>query len=105
MLKFVRVVGDSLEPAFRDGDYVLVISTSWISGRLKPGDVVVFEQPPYGRMIKRIAGIQPERGELTVEGSHPASVDSRLFGAIQTRRVAGKVVWHICRPVEPQGQV
>lgn len=95
MLKFVKVTGESLSPFFESGDYVLVLGRRWWRRALRPGDVVVFHHPYYGRMIKRVE--QACGGELFVVGSHPESTDSRAFGAIPEAWASGRVLWRLAR--------
>ncbi len=93
MFRILRITGDSLAPAYRDGDFVLIATGA---RRLQVGDTVVFRHPRYGTLIKRIAAIQPD-GSLWVIGSHPRSVDSRTFGPVPRAAVLGRVRWHIRR--------
>jgi signal peptidase I len=89
-----RVSGYSLWPLYDDGDYVLALHPT-LAGTIKPGDVVVFRHPAYGTMIKQVEHIVPGSNDLYVTGTHERSTDSRDFGAISSRSVIGKVVWHI----------
>ena len=91
LLQFIRVSGESLAPRYRDGDFVL-ISGLWLR-RLRPGDVVVFEQPGYGLLIKQIRTIGSD-GSLEVIGEGEGSVDSRIFGPVQRHTVLGRVILH-----------
>ena len=70
---------------------------AWL-GLLRPGDAVVFQQPAYGLLIKRVEGISPDGSRLEVRGTHPDSVDSRRFGLIDKRSLAGVVLAHIKKP-------
>lgn len=111
----VTVVGESMEPALRSGDRVLVRRTT--PARLRLGDVVVVTASPGpagppGRtrwMVKRIAALpghgvpqavvgtvrmsRVPSGRLVLLGDNAAlSVDSRLAGFYGTERVLGRVV-------------
>jgi signal peptidase I len=90
MFRFFKVTGDSLRPEVEDGDIVLLLTwrRMW---RLKPGDRVVFHQPTYGRLIKKIERLGPGEGQVFVTGTHAASVDSYEFGPISTRQIIGVV--------------
>jgi nickel-type superoxide dismutase maturation protease len=99
MCRFIRVTGDSLFPAYNEGDFVLISKIPFIFNLIKPGDVVVFEHKVYGTMIKRVAQISPDRSLYTVIGSHEFSVDSRQFGAIERKAMLGKVMWRVARPI------
>lgn len=98
MLRVLKVTGDSLEPDYRSGDYVVVARIPAALRRLRPGDVVAFRHPAYGLMIKRIVRLEAENSALYVVGTHPNSVDSRSFGPVAVESVIGKVVWRIARP-------
>ena len=92
LLKILHVQGDSLAPRYQNGDYVLI--TGWGAKRARPGDVVIFDHPGYGRLIKRVESIEP-CGALRVRGDDIDSVDSRRFGPVPLSAVLGRVIWHI----------
>jgi type IV secretory pathway protease TraF len=46
-------------------------------------------------MMKKVERVVPDRDEIYVVGTHGNSVDSRQFGAISTKALVGKVIWHI----------
>jgi nickel-type superoxide dismutase maturation protease len=94
MIKFIKVTGDSLSPAYKEGDYVMLVTVPFFS--FKRGDTIVFRQPQYGTMIKNIDSIDSDK--IFVVGTHPRSTDSRQFGPIQRGDVVGKVIWHIKKP-------
>jgi signal peptidase I len=94
MLKLLKISGDSLTPDYQDGDFVIISKIPFFFKPPTHGDVVAFHQPGYGLLIKRIESIRPN-GEVDVIGSHPESIDSRVFGAIRREDILGKVVWHI----------
>lgn len=91
-LRIYKIRGNSLSPAYQDGDFVLC------AGLRQPrsGQMVVFDHARYGRLIKRIERIEPD-GKLFVLGDDIDSVDSRTFGPIDPAAVRGRVVWHIAR--------
>lgn len=93
LFKIVRIRGDSLSPLYRDGDYVIASGQRSRLSRLRPGDVILFRQPGYGQLIKRIERIEP-CGSLFVLGSAPDSTDSRVFGPVPRSAVSGVVVAH-----------
>lgn len=57
---FVR--GQSMEPAFENGDYLIIDEISYRFGSPQRGEVVVFKYPqnPSQRYIKRIVGLPGE---------------------------------------------
>lgn len=65
------------------------------SGKIRAGDVIVFRQPGYGTLIKRVRRVLDEDRAFDVSGSQIQSADSRNFGAVPRERVFGKVIWHI----------
>lgn len=98
MLKLIKITGNSLEPEYNEGDYVVIATLAAILRRLQPGDIVIFEHPVYGTMVKQIQSIDPQAGELFVVGTHPQSTDSRHFGPIPQNWLTGKVLWQIPLP-------
>lgn len=61
---FVR--GQSMEPNFHNGDYLIVDEISYRFGEPQRGEVIVFEYPhdPSVRYIKRIIGLPEETIEV-----------------------------------------
>jgi signal peptidase I len=94
MLKLLKISGESLSPEFKHGDFVLVSKIPFLLDPPSTGDVIAFQQPGYGLLIKRIQE-DHGNGEFEVIGNHPESVDSRIFGAVKGKNIIGKVVWHI----------
>lgn len=94
MLKLLKISGDSLAPEYQIGDFVMISKIPFLFVPPSTGDIIAFRQPGYGLLIKRIQQITPD-GELIVVGSHPESVDSRVFGPIKKENILGKVFWHI----------
>lgn len=60
------VQGESMEPGFLDGDYLLVNQISYRLGQPQRGDVIVFKAPPEPdtNYIKRIVALPGETVEL-----------------------------------------
>jgi signal peptidase I len=98
MLRRIKVSGLSLSPEFEEGDFVVTVKVPFFLHLLKPGDIVVFQLAPYGRMIKRVQWTNLESKQVYVIGNHPNSIDSRHFGPIGAKNLIGKVIWHIPRP-------
>ena len=97
MLHLLKVTGDSLAPEYQGGDFVLISKIPFLFSSPARGDVIAFHQPGYGLLIKRIREITSD-GLLEVAGSHPDSVDSRVFGTVRQSDLLGKVIWHIRKP-------
>ncbi len=98
MFRILKVTGNSLTPKFYPGDYVLIATHPRSRKNIQQGDVVVFEHPVYGVMIKEVTHIDPATGQLHVRGTHPNSVDSARFGPISIDILIGKVRWHFSKP-------
>jgi len=96
ILSIFKIRGTSLAPEFQDGDFVLASHIPIWFRRLRVGDVVVFRQPGYGTLIKRVAEFTP-CGHLVVRGDDNGSVDSRAFGPVLPSHVRGRILWHIKR--------
>jgi nickel-type superoxide dismutase maturation protease len=92
ILSILKITGDSLAPFLQHGDYVVAGRAGWMLRSIKPGDVIVFDHPHYGRMVKRLQAIGPGGLDLFVTGSSPESVDSRRFGPIPRSSVTAKAL-------------
>ena len=94
--EIVRVAGNSMLPAYADGDRILI---KYRSSDLQPvhvGEVVMIEREGE-LMIKRITryeiGSHTGVGLISVEGDNKEeSIDSRHWGAIPSRFVKAKVL-------------
>ena len=89
-LRRVEVAGDSMLPALRPGDRLLVLRP----GRVRVGGVVALADPrtPTRTMVKRVAGRGPEG--VTVLGDNPAaSTDSRDLGPVPPAAIVGRAVY------------
>lgn len=100
MLPFttVRVVGPSMEPTLRNGEWWVVRR----GGRVRPGDVVLMAHPdrPGLQLVKRAVG--SEGGRWWVEGDSPVSNDdSRAFGPVPGALVVGRLIFRY-RPLPPK---
>jgi signal peptidase I len=63
-MKLFRIKGHSMEPEFREGDYVLVRKTN-----IKNGDTIIFKSPDGRFLIKRIA--ETEDHNFIARGDNP----------------------------------
>ena len=95
MLRLLKVMGESLAPEYSQGDFVLVSKIPILFGRLKTGDVVVLKHRAYGLMIKMVDRMDLPADRIYVVGLQEDSVDSRTFGPVGKKDLAGKVFWHI----------
>ena len=69
----VAVVGHSMEPTLRAGDWLLVDPAAFVQSSPQVGALVVVADPrdPSRWLIKRVTHVDPE-GHLALAGDHPA---------------------------------
>ncbi len=96
MFRILRISGDSMTPEYQDGDFVLIFKP--FGGRIRIGDVIVFENRLYGTLIKKAEKIST--AGIYVIGTGENSLDSRRLGPVNPASVLGRVIWHI-RPKRP----
>jgi nickel-type superoxide dismutase maturation protease len=84
------VEGDSMVPALKDGDFVMIDSHA----ELNIGDIVLVQHPfkQSVKIIKRIKEISPEGKYFLVGDNLSESSDSRAFGTLSAKDILGKVV-------------
>jgi nickel-type superoxide dismutase maturation protease len=86
------VVGPSMEPLLRDGDWILVDPDAFRRRPPRAGELVVVPDPrePGRTLVKRVAGAD-QAGRLELAGDNPgASTDSRAFGPVDPGEVLGR---------------
>jgi signal peptidase I len=98
MLKVLKVTGESLSPAYQEGDFVVIATIPFLFGSINRGDVIVFNHKTYGTLIKKVDQINSQRDQIHIVGTHHHSVDSTHFGPIDKGDLIGKVIWHIPKP-------
>ncbi len=94
-----------MEPAFRDGDWLIVDRRAFRGRRPMVGEVVVARDPDVaGRwLVKRVSGVEDD-GRIDVRGDNAAeSRDSRAFGAVAAAEVEGLVRWRYWRSRRREG--
>lgn len=86
----VRVVGPSMEPTVRNGEWWLVRRTSAVH----PGDVVMLRHPlrPHLTVVKRVDH-RTSDGWWVSGDSLEDSEDSRHFGAVANDLIVGRLIW------------
>ena len=99
MLRIIKVSGISLEPKYREGDFVLAAGIPFLLQQLRPGDAVVLRHPYFGTLIKLVETLTADGRSLRIVGLHPESVDSREFGPVPAEWLLGKVIWHWKKPL------
>ena len=92
--KRIRVSGNSMKPAFEDGDEVFVDTLSYKLAHPQIGDIVLSAHP-FRRdvqIIKQVHKIDSD-GKIYLSGLNALeSTDSRSFGAVARKYIKGKVV-------------
>ncbi len=101
------VYGSSMEPTFKNGDYLIVDELSYRFRPPKKDEVVIFRYPLNQSVyfIKRIVGLPGETidvdgkktllkdGEYFVEGDNrDASSDSRVWGPVSKKLIVGRAL-------------
>lgn len=95
------VQGSSMEPNFKNSDYLIVDQISFRFREPKNGEVVIFRYPnnPSQFYIKRIAGIPGENmGNITLKedeyfvlgDNREHSSDSRHWGTLKRKFIVGR---------------
>ena len=95
MFRLLKIRGHSLFPDFREGDFVVIARFPFPAGQIRAGDVIVFDQPGYEHMIKRVQQVLDDGRAFEVRGTQIDSTDSRNFGPVERQHITGKVIWHI----------
>ena len=87
----VAVTGASMEPAVREGDWLLVHQLRRVP---RVGELVVATDPrePERLLVKRVSAVIGD--QLTIAGDQPdRSTDSRHFGPIPLSAIVGRPVF------------
>ena len=90
MLSFFKVSGDSMLPAVKSGDYLIVENFTYKFREPKEGEIAVLNK--FGRiLVKRI--VKKSEDGYFVEGDNKNfSTDSRNFGFVEKNYILGKVI-------------
>jgi nickel-type superoxide dismutase maturation protease len=101
----VRVTGDSMLPALRPGDWLVVRRTA----NPRPGDLVVARLPgdPSRLIVKRLTGGGPAEGWWLESDNQraPGRKDSWDFGPVPASLLVGRVVlryWPLRHGLRPR---
>lgn len=99
------VSGASMDPTFKDGDYLIVDELSYKFEGPQKGDVIIFRYPidPKKYFIKRIVGLPGEKVEVNGQelelkqdeyyvlgDNRDKSYDSRAWGAVPKKNIIGR---------------
>ena len=91
LLRKFKILGHSMEPAIKYGNFVLVSSIPYYFSSPNKRDIVAFNHK--GKvLIKRIVRIQNE--DFYLEGDNKNdSLDSRSFGKVKKSDILGKIIY------------
>ncbi len=88
-----RVKEESMLPAVKPGDYVLVNGWCYKFRVPKPGEIIILKHPNSDLVIiKRIKSVLNDKKLYVTGDNSSASEDSRKFGPIDSKDVIGKVI-------------
>lgn len=94
-LRRVAVVGQSMEPKYRDGDWLLV-GLRW---PITTGCVLLARDPRMQEQLVIKRAIRQVQAGWWVEGDNGArSTDSRHYGMLQPELILGRVLFRYYRP-------
>jgi signal peptidase I len=92
----VVVSGNSMSPAYQEGDWLIIRNLSGKKHTLKIGAVYLIQDPnrPGVKLLKRLKESRIEHGVIRywVEGDNPLSEDSRSWGWLETEQFIARVV-------------
>ena len=105
----VRVQGNSMEPTYIDGDWLLVTwfraknsgllskdeSAPFVIIKTRSTVVVELERQPGIYFVKRVAKI--ENSKYWLSSDNPAGTDSRTWGWVEADEILGKVLFRYYR--------
>ena len=96
MISYFKVMGRSMEPLCKEGDFVLLDKLSYLVFRPRVGDIVVLKHPQESRLILKYITkehLHNHESFFWVEGLNKTeSSDSRSFGWIKREDILGKAI-------------
>jgi len=99
------VSGESMDPTFKDGNYLIVDEISYATREPQKNEVIIFRYPkdPSKYFIKRIIGLPGETVEVAgtqiilkedeyyvLGDNRDRSLDSRVWGAVSKKNIIGR---------------
>jgi hypothetical protein len=94
-IEIFRVAGRSMEPEFREGDFVMVSKLPLKPKYVRPGTHIAFVHSKYGMLIKKVQEYNPELKLLWATGTSRFSIPTHEIGPIPVKNVLGEVVGHV----------
>jgi len=92
--KILRVSGQSMQPDYNDGDYI-VISPWFIQWFTKEGKDIVFMHDKLGHLVKRVMRVDKLNKTVSVYGTGPESTTGEEIGNIPFKNIFGLVIFHL----------
>jgi nickel-type superoxide dismutase maturation protease len=102
-----EVIGGSMRPQLRSGDWLLVDPEAYAATGPAVGDLVLVPDPrePTRLLVKRVSDVYEGGRELWVRGdARDATSDSEVFGSVRASTVVGRP-WFRYWPLSRLGRV
>ena len=89
-----EVCGESMQPALREGDWIIVDRKAYARALPRRGDIVLARDPrePSRQLVKRIDHVDLHGNAWLLGDNAEASTDSRTFGAVPRSEIVGRVI-------------
>src|SRR5262245_28908196 len=94
-IQIFRVAGRSMEPEFREGDFVVISKLPLTLKYMRPGKRIAFVHSKYGMLIKKVQEYNPVLKLLWATGINRLSSHCDEIGPIPVKNVIGEVIGHI----------
>jgi Peptidase S24-like len=94
-IKILRVAGRSMEPEFREGDFVVVSKLPFRPKYVRPGTHIAFIHSKHGMLIKKVQEYNPVLKMLWATGTSRFSIGRDEIGPIPVKNVLGEVIGHV----------
>ena len=93
----LRISGDSMEPTLNEGDLVFVDMRAYRTSTPAANEIVVARHPYQRdlRIAKRVSHTTNAGRVYLISDNPNMGTDSRVFGAVASERVLGRVVSRI----------
>jgi Peptidase S24-like len=94
-IQIFRVAGRSMEPEFREGDFVMISKLPFRPKYVRPGTPIAFIHSKYGMLIKKVQEYNPVLKQLWATGISRFSIHRDEIGPIPVKNVIGEVIGHV----------